>query len=79
MSDHQKQQEEEEPSLPNTLLTRLYDCCGSESVGTKGFILFYINEDGKPSVASKTDNMCVDMALHKLVEIFNTPNSKQKR
>ena len=53
-------------TLPQSILT---NCTGSPSGGNKGFFLFYINESGHPTFATKTDNACVDMALTKLVEI----------
>lgn len=56
-------------TLPQSILTKLFDCTGSPSGGNKGFFLFYINESGHPTFATKTDNACVDMALTKLVEI----------
>ncbi len=56
-------------TLPLSLLTKLFDCTGSESGGNKGFFLYYINDVGQPTFATKTENTCVDMALSKLVEI----------
>jgi hypothetical protein len=57
-------------AIPQSILTKMYDCTGSPNGGNKGFFLFYVNDLGQPSVASKTENSCVDMALSKLVEIF---------
>jgi len=65
-----KHNKEEGISLPQSILTKIYDCTGSPNGGNKGFFLFYVNELGQPSVASKTQNSCVDMALSKLVEVF---------
>jgi len=65
-----KHSKEEAISLPQSILTKIYDCTGSPNGGNKGFFLFYVNELGQPSVASKTQNACVDMALSKLVEVF---------
>lgn len=62
----------EDNQLPQSILTKLFDCTGSTSGANKGFILFYINEFGNPTVTTKSDNMCVDMALAKLVELFCT-------
>lgn len=56
-------------TLPLSILTKLYDCTGSESGGNKGFFLYYINDVGQPTFTTKTENTCVDMALSKLVEI----------
>ena len=59
-----------ETSIPDSLLTRLFDSSGSIDDGTKGFVLFYINDSGQPSAYSRTANPCVDMALHKLIELY---------
>lgn len=56
-------------TLPQSVLTKLYDCTGSPTGGNKGFFLFYINDLGQPSFATKTENSCVDMALSKLIEL----------
>jgi len=56
-------------TLPLSILTKLFDCTGSGSGGNKGFFLYYINDAGQPTFATKTENTCVDMALSKLVEI----------
>jgi len=63
-------------TLPQTILTKLYDCTGSPSGGNKGFLLFYINDLGQPSISTKTENGCVDMALSKLVELFQDKEVK---
>jgi hypothetical protein len=60
----------QEISIPDSVLTKLYDCTGSPNGGNKGFLLFYVNEHGQPSIVSKTQNVCIDMALSKLVEVF---------
>lgn len=60
----------QEVSIPQSILTKVYDCTGSPNGGNKGFLLFYVNELGQPSVVSKTQNPCMDMALTKLVEVF---------
>jgi hypothetical protein len=65
-----KYNKDEVMAIPQSILTKMYDCTGSPNGGNKGFFLFYVNDLGQPSVASKTENSCVDMALSKLVEIF---------
>ncbi len=67
-----KKQTKQDSSIPDSLLTRLYDSTGCMSFGTKGFLLFYVNDQGNPSVFSNTSNTCIDMALHKLVELYMT-------
>jgi len=59
-------------TLPQTILTKLFDCTGSASGGNKGFFLFYINDLGQPSIATKTENGCVDMALSKLIDLYQS-------
>jgi len=63
--------EEEEGSggIPQSLLDKVYDSTGSANGGNKGFILLYVNKEGCPSMTSKTENPCVDMALGKLIEM----------
>tara|TARA_B110000305_G_scaffold231064_1_gene284045 strand:+ start:539 stop:766 length:228 start_codon:yes stop_codon:yes gene_type:complete len=61
--------EKPDNTLPQSILTKLFDCTGSPSGGNKGFFLYYINESGQPTFSAKSDNTCVDMALTKLVEI----------
>jgi len=63
-------------ALPQSLLTKLYDCTGSQSGGNQGFFLYYINDVGEPSAVVKTENACVDMALSKLMELSLKENIK---
>mgnify|MGYP003140163391 CR=1 FL=1 len=63
------EQEDSSGGLPQSLLDKIYDSSGSVNGGNKGFILLYVNKDGCPSMTSKTENPCVDMALNKLIEL----------
>jgi hypothetical protein len=66
---------ENEPfALPESIIHKLYDLTGTSSSGTKGFILAYVNSDGIPSILNKFDNMCVNMALKKTIELFIEDN-----
>jgi|TARA_R110000824_G_scaffold244366_5_gene433127 hypothetical protein len=56
--------------LPKSLLEKLYDATGSKSEGTKGFILFFVNEKGEPSMLPKTENTCVKLAIDKMIEAY---------
>jgi hypothetical protein len=62
--------QEDEHNLPQSLLQKIYDATGTASGGNKGFLLVYVNSEGSPSVSSKTENTCVEMALGKVMEIF---------
>lgn len=57
-------------TLPESLLHKLYDASGSSSGGNKGYILIVVNENGDPTIASKSENSCVYLALKKALEIF---------
>jgi len=61
--------DEEKHGLPQSLLDKIYDSTGSVSGGNRGFLLLYVNKDGCPTITSKTENPCVEMALGKLIEI----------
>ena len=57
-------------SIPQSILSKLFDNTGSNTGGNRGFVLFYINPDGTPTVTSKTENACVSMAIRKVMEMF---------
>jgi hypothetical protein len=61
--------EEVAGNIPQSLLDKIYDSTGSINGGNRGFMLIYVNKDGCPTVTTKTENPCVDMALSKLIEI----------
>jgi hypothetical protein len=61
--------EEEKADIPQSLLDKIYDSTGSINGGNKGFILIYVNKDGCPTLTTKTENLCVEMALSKLIEM----------
>lgn len=56
-------------TIPQSLLMKLFDFTGSSSGANKGFFLYYINENGEPTMVSKTENACVEMALARLIEM----------
>lgn len=67
-------------SIPNSILTKIFDHTGSDTGGNRGFVLFYINPDGTPTVTSKTENACVSLAIRKVMEMFldeTDPNDHQ--
>ncbi len=57
-------------TIPNSILSKIFDHTGSNTGGNRGFVLFYVNPDGTPTVTSKTENACVSLALRKVMEIF---------
>ncbi len=68
--------EEDSFTLPKSIMSKLYDLTGTSTGGTKGFILFYVNSDGMPSIVNKFENLCVSMALKKTMEIFIENNQE---
>lgn len=63
--------EENQPKLPVSLLTKLYDATGSSDGSNKGYFLFFINENGEPVLTSRTSNACVNVALHRTIDMYN--------
>jgi hypothetical protein len=61
-------------SIPNSILSKIFDNTGSSGGGNRGFVMFYINPDGTPTVTSKTENACVTLALRKVMEMFLEEN-----
>jgi len=46
--------QEEQPKLPISLMTKLYDATGSLDGSNKGYFLFYINDKGEPVLTTRT-------------------------
>ncbi len=63
--------QEEQPKLPISLMTKLYDATGSLDGSNKGYFLFYINDKGEPVLTTKTSNLCVSTALHRIIDLYN--------
>lgn len=57
-------------SIPESLLSKLFDASGTKSGGTKGFILTYVNSDGDTSIITRTENNCILLSLKKTLELF---------
>lgn len=61
---------EQQISIPSSILAKLFDNTGSETSGGRGFVLFYINGEGFPCIASKCESGTVSLALRKAMEIY---------
>lgn len=57
-------------SIPESLLSKLYDATGSANGGNKGFIITYVNDAGDTTIVTRSENNCVMLALRKTLEIF---------
>jgi hypothetical protein len=60
--------EEKEPSIPRSILAKLYDATGTKEGSMKGFALFFIDEDGEPYYMSQYENSATSLALEKVME-----------
>jgi len=57
-------------TIPESLLSKLYDATGSSSGANKGFILLAVNDKGDPTILSRVENSCVHFALRRAMELF---------
>lgn len=57
-------------SIPESLLSKLFDATGTASGGNKGFILISVNDKGDPTLLSRVENSTVHFALRRAMEIF---------
>ena len=55
--------------IPNSFLGKLFDFTGTGE-GTRGFVLSFVNQDGRPMIFSKTDTQVVEMGLRKALETY---------
>ena len=56
-------------SVPETLLDQLFEFSG-DADHSKGFILAFVTQEGKPLVYTKTQNQIVEMGLRKALEKY---------
>ena len=68
IAHNEDMKEEDDASIPASLLTKLYDSTGTTDGSCKGYFLFYINDKGDPFAITKFENMAVKFALSKAVE-----------
>lgn len=56
-------------ALPEAMLEKLFEFSG-DADHSKGFILAYVNQDGKPMVYTKSQNQIIEMGLRKALEKY---------
>jgi hypothetical protein len=61
---------EAKPSIPESLLAKLFDATGTLDGAQRGYLIFYINEQGEPYLTSRYENTAVQFALEKAMEIY---------
>lgn len=59
-----------ESSIPTSHLIKLFDYTGNANGSNKGFLLFYVNENGDPSCCARFSDSTTEMALMKAVEVM---------
>jgi len=55
--------------IPESFLSRLYDFTGDKK-GNGGFVLTYVNDEGKAVVVSKSSSDIISMGLKKSMEHY---------
>lgn len=56
-------------SIPESLLSKLFDETGTNDGSGKGFFLFYTNNEGEPMFTARFENTSVRLALEKMTEM----------
>lgn len=69
MSDNIDPEDLNEFTLPEGLLHQLFELSG-DADHSKGFILAFVTQEGKPLVFTKTQNQIVEMGLRKALEKY---------
>jgi hypothetical protein len=69
MSDQLQDFPEEEFTIPNSYLDKLFEFTGDGDDGG-GFILAYVTQDGRAIIQSKIGSQIVEMGLRKALERF---------
>ena len=64
-------------NLPESILQQLFEFTGSSS-GDSAFILSFVNQDGLPSIITKTTSPIVEMGLRKSLEQYLEQISAQE-
>lgn len=69
MSENIDPENLEEFNLPEKILTQLFEFSGCTD-GDSGFILTFVNQQGTPSIVTKTNSPVVEMGLRKALEQY---------
>lgn len=60
---------EQTNSIPESLLSKLFDETGTAEGNGKGFFLFYVNNEGEPMFTARFENTSIRLALEKMTEM----------
>ena len=55
--------------MPDSILEKIFDLSGDANQ-SKGFILAFVDQDGKPIVFTRTQNQIIEMGLRKALENY---------
>ena len=56
-------------SIPESMLQKLFEFSG-DADHSKGFILAYVDQNGKPMIYTKSQNQIIEMGLRKALEKY---------
>lgn len=56
-------------SMPNSVLKKIYEFSGS-SEENRGFLLFFVDQNGVPEVISQSSSAIVEMGIRKAAESY---------
>jgi hypothetical protein len=56
-------------SIPESMLEKLFEFTG-DADHSKGFILAYVDQDGRPMVYTRSQNQIIEMGLRKALEKY---------
>jgi len=58
-------------TMPDSILEKIFDLSGDANQ-SKGFILAFVDQDGKPMVFTRAQNQIIEMGLRKALENYLT-------
>lgn len=59
-----------ESGIPESFQAKLFDLTGPKHGGSKGYLLFFVNENGDIETLTKVENSAMNLALYRAVQIF---------
>ena len=57
-------------TIPDSFLDQLFEFTGGPTGGDKGFVLVYIDQNGRPMVYTRSESQIIEMGLRKSMEKY---------
>lgn len=70
MSNSKKTSNIKPSIIPESFQAKLFDLTGPKSGGCKGFLCFYVDENGDIQTLCKIENTVVSLALFRAVQLY---------